>query len=236
MDEKEKDKRNVHTDHRKRVRERFLSSGLGGFPDHNVLEMLLFYAIPNGDTNDLAHRLIDTFGSLSAVIDAPYEELLRVKGIGEYSAVFINLLPQLFKRYSSDKLSEKLNFTDREELKSFVVSEFMGEADEKIKLLCFNGDGVFTNCSEISSGTKTKVLFDNRSLISAALRCNATHVVLAHNHPSGVAAPSERDIDSTAAAIRVFAEVDIKLIDHLIVAGENVFSMADNRKYCEMFN
>ena len=99
--------KNIHEGHRKRVREQFIKAGnLNNLPDHKILELLLFYSTPRSDTNELAHNLINQFGSLNGVFDAPYESLLEVKGIGEHSAVLLKLVPEAVKRYLINKSAE----------------------------------------------------------------------------------------------------------------------------------
>ena len=100
----------MHEGHRKRLRENFLKNGLDNFQSHNVLEMLLFYTIPRSDTNETAHRLIDRFGSLSAVLEAPVEELMKVKGVGERTATFLHLIPEITRVYLKDKQENVKNF------------------------------------------------------------------------------------------------------------------------------
>ncbi len=233
-EEQNKDK-NIHGNHRMRVRERFLKSGLGGFPDHNVLEFVLFYSQPYGDTNEIAHRLLDTFGSLSAVLDAPYEELVKVKGIGYYTAVFLTMLPQLAKRYFSDMIPDKVTITDRKSLLDYRRAEFISETSEIVKLLCFNNAGLLTNCCKVSIGSKNNVNIDRRTLLETAFRSNAGSVILTHNHPNGLAVPSQNDISTTKEVFRLFSDMNIKLLDHVIVSGHDIFAMAESPKFGILF-
>lgn len=226
---------NIHADHRERVRQRFINGGLDSFPDHNVLEFLLFYSIPRKDTNELAHLLLDTFGSLSAVFDAPYEELIKVKGVGDSTATLIRLIPDLFKRYSKDKVENDVYFSEPEKLNEYICSLFIGDTVEKIKLLCFNSTGRLMNCCDVSKGTKNRAGIDNRTLLEAAFRNNASHVILAHNHPLGFANPSRADINMTTSAYNAFNSVGIRLLDHYIVSANGSFSMAAHPKYTELF-
>ncbi len=227
--------KNVHEDHRKRVRERFMKSGLGSFPDHNVLEFVLFYSQPYGDTNETAHRLIDTFGSLSAVFDAPYEELVKVKGVGTYTAIFLTMLPQLSKRYIADMVPDRVTFTDRRSLLDYIRAEFVSETSEIAKLLCFNNAGLLINCCKVSIGSKNNVNIDRRTLLETAFRNCATSVILAHNHPNGLAVPSQHDIATTKEVFKLFGDMGIKLLDHIIVSGNDLFSMAESPKFNVIF-
>ncbi|MDR1464207.1 MAG: DNA repair protein RadC [Oscillospiraceae bacterium] len=225
----------MHEDHRKRVRERFLRSGLRDFPPHNVLELLLFFSVPRQDTNETAHRLLDRFGSLPAVLDAPPEELQKVEGIGEASATLITLVSQVAKRYLMESAQDKLSFDSTHAFHTFVKSQFLGSNQEAAYLLSLDSAGHLLHCSAVSLGTKHAVQLDNRTLLETAFRHNATKTVLAHNHPSGVASPSQEDILLTESAARLFRGVNIQLLDHLIVAGGDCFSMASHPKFMAIF-
>jgi len=226
----------MHEDHRKRTRQRFLQAGLQSFPAHNVLEMLLFYAIPRQDTNEIAHRLIRHFGSLAGVLDAPFEELCKVQGIGESSATLIMFAAQLAKRYLAEQRQEKVTFDSRQALPHFAVSLFTGMKSEAAFLLCFDNTAQLLHAGQISLGTKHAVSLDNRTLLEMAFRHNATKVVLAHNHPNGAAAPSRSDLVRTEGAVKIFNSVQIQLLDHLIVAQGHCFSMAAHPKFSRIFH
>ena len=225
----------MHEDHRKRVRARFLSAGLPSFPPHNVLEFLLFYSIARRDTNEIAHRLLDRFGSLAGVLEAPLEELCKVDGIGENSAVLIMFIFQLAKRYISEQAGNKLSFDSTEEFRDYVIAQFVGCKNEVAYLLCLDNAGQLLKCCSVSLGTKHAVNLDNRTLLETAFLHNATNVVLAHNHPNGLAAPSSNDVKRTESAARLFQRVNIKLLDHLIVASGECFSMANHPKFTRIF-
>ncbi len=224
-----------HGKHRERVRNLFLQSGLDGFSEHNVLELLLFYTIPQGDTNVTAHNLIDAFGSLQGVLDAPVEELKKVKGVGEYTAVFLSMLPQLARRYYAGKAPDRVNMTDREALAAYVRSLFIGMKTENSFLLSFDMAGQLNHTAKLTEGGVRQIRLDNRRVMEAALRADAVYVVLAHNHPGGVAAPSAEDVSATQEIANLLARVSIRLRDHLIVAGEECFSMAGSTRYMPIF-
>ena len=228
-------KENPHKGHRERVRMRFRSTGLESFPDHNLLELLLFFSVPQGDTNETAHRLIQHFGSLINVLDAPFDELMKVSGIGEVSATLIMLVPQLANRYFEEQRKEKRSFDSTQALHSYVISRFAGLTTEKAFLLCLNNANQLSHCGPVSLGTKYAVSLDNRTLLETAFRHGATKVVLAHNHPNGLAAPSKDDISCTEEAVKLFRSVDITLVDHLIVAAGECFSMAAHPRHGRIF-
>jgi len=211
--------------------ERFKKEGLEGFSCYNVLEMLLFFSIPRSDTNVVAHNLIDEFGSLPSVFEASYEDLLKVKGIGPNSATLLTLVPQVTQRYLSEKTTEKLVFSDMEEIKKYIKAKYIGVKGEVAYLMCFDGGGRLNNCCKVSTGSVNCAVVDNRTLLEIAFRNHASNVVLVHNHPSGVAAPSKEDLSKTLELSALFRSVSINLIDHIIVANDEFFSMAMNPKF-----
>ena len=224
-----------HGNHRERVRKLFLQSGLDGFSEHNVLELLLFYTIPQGDTNVTAHNLIDAFGSLQGVLDAPVEELQKVKGVGEYTAVFLSILPQLARRYALGKAPDRVSMADREKLAEYVCSLFIGMKTERIYLLSFDGSGQLNQTVDLSEGGVRQIRLDNRRIMEAALRSDAVYVILAHNHPGGVAAPSTADANATRTAANLLSSVGIHLRDHLIAAGGECYFMSDSPRFMSIF-
>jgi DNA repair protein RadC len=237
----------MHEGHRKRVKELFLSAGLESFHPHNVLELLLFYSISRQDTNEIAHRLLERFGCLSGVLEAPMGELCKVEGIGESSAILIMLVFQLAKRYLKEQALDKLSFDSTAEFRSYVTSLFLGCKSEAAYLLCLNNAGQLLNNGQlmkkgkllvnrpVSHGTKNAAYLDDRTLLETAFLYNATKVVLAHNHPNGLAAPSSNDIQRTQSAAKLFHSVDIQLLDHLIVAPGECFSMASHPRFSSLF-
>jgi len=225
----------MHEDHRQRLREQFRTVGLEHFQPHNVLELLLFYSIPRRDTNEIAHRLIDYFGTLVNVLEASPEELCKVEGVGEASATLIAFMGQLARRYLAEQASEKKSFSSSQEFQRHVAAKFLGKKEEIVYLFCLDNAGRLLNECRVSLGTKYSVNLDNRTLLETAFHHNATKVVLAHNHPNGVRAPSSNDVKLTEAAAKLYREVNIQLLDHLIVANGECFSMAGNRKFARIF-
>ena len=189
MSEKTK---NPHDGHRQRMREQFLkANGLDSFPDHNVLEMLLFYSISRADTNELAHRLIDTFGSLNGVFDAPYSALKDVKGVGEQTAVLIKLIPSLVKKYLEGSVSDKNHIQTTEDAVEYLRPKFATLKNEELIMVCMNNAGKILNSTVISKGGSDFAEVDTRKIVQEVISSNATQVIIAHNHPGGICAPSE---------------------------------------------
>lgn len=218
----------IHTGHRQRVKSEFLARGLEGMPDHRVLELLLFYAIPQGDVNPLAHELLAHFGSLSAVFQAPYEELLKVKGIGPNTAALIQLVPAVGGRYLADRASLEGQLVTVEEYLEVLNPYFFGTRVELCYLLCMDGKGKFIACRKIGEGIVDEVPVLSRKVVEAALACNASMVVLAHNHVSGIAKPSGADISSTKHLCRLLQAVNVALVDHLVIVDGDAVSMAQS--------
>ncbi len=226
----------MHEKHRERVRERFLKEGIANMPEHNILELILFYCVPRKDTNELAHRLIDTFGSLSGVMDAPAERLRQVNGIGDAAAVFLTLLPQICKYYMQQKeTDDKLNIENSEGIMAHVKNLFLGESREVFYMLCFDGKGCIINSIRFESGGITETTVNKRSLVNAALGNNSRSVIFAHNHPDSVAAPSKGDVLATEELVSLFSAVEINVADHIIAGAGELLSMAKTEKFRFMF-
>ena len=226
----------MHDGHRDRLKRRFLQEGMEQFEPHNVLELLLFYSIPRQDTNETAHRLIDTFGSLSAVFDASVEDLVKVEGVGMNTAVLIKLVPAVNRRYLEDRALRGMHAISSEACGERFVSKFNGVTVERVLLLCMDNQGRVLHCASISEGTQSMVDISNRRIVEAALRHNASCVVLGHNHPNGVAVPSTTDVETTRVLARLLRSMDIVLYDHIIVADGEYFSMAKCNNFKLIFS
>ena len=217
----------MHSMHRNRMKERFLLEGLDHFEEHNILELLLFYSIPQKDTNETAHLLIDKFGSLRPVFDAPYEELCRVPGIKEHSAVLIKLIPALARAYMARENDNVFILRDKESIGEFLCRRYIGITSETVYLLLLDNKFAMIDFIKIHEGSVNSSAITVRKLIELAMRKGASMVVLAHNHPSGMAIPSSDDIRTTAMIRNAFRAVEIPLIAHFIVAGGKYFDIFD---------
>lgn len=227
MDKREKG--SIYTGHRSRVKEEFLDHGLSGWPDHRVLELLLFYAIPQGDVNPLAHRLVDHFGSLAGVFHATYEQLLEVNGVGPNTAVLLQLIPAAAARYLAASASFEGQIMHIWQLRELLLPMFFGARNELAYLVCMDSKNKVMACRKLGEGIADAVHITVRKVLETALACNATRVVLAHNHVSGVAFWSEADLATTEKLKSVLREANIQLVDHLIFANDDMISMAESR-------
>ena len=232
-----KPSKNVHEGHRERLRERFLKEGLENFEDHNILELLLFYSIPVKDTNEEAHRLIERFGSLSEVFDAKYEDLCTVKGIGEKTALLIKLMPELFNKYEVDKLNKGVVMLNNANLVAEYSSKyFKGLTNEKLYAMYLDSNCQLLDFQCVGEGNATLTPLNTRKLAEYAYKSNAVSVILIHNHPSGIMAPSKKDIDLTMHIADLMAAIGIRLDDHVIIGnGGDFFSFRKSDKWRGIF-
>ena len=218
-----------HTHHRIRLKERFRKEGLDHFNDINALELLLFYCIPRKDTNELAHELIDHFGSLCAVLDAKPQELKKVPGVGESTVTFLSLINQL-ERYRQVQRVEKEEILETlEACGRYLLPKFIGLSNETVYLLCLDAKSKVLCCRKVGEGSVNSANVPIRRIVEIALDANASSVVLAHNHPGGLAIPSAEDIQTTQRVAQALKMVDVILADHIVVAENEFVSMVISR-------
>ena len=218
----------IHDGHREKMRQRFLKSGLDAFADHEALELLLYYAIPRRDTNPIAHALMERYGSLSAVLAAPVEDLKKVEGVGESAAILLKLAPQLYRKAKMSDAEQETILSSVERVGAYLLERFAGEKNEVVDQLCLDRKGKLLVCKKLGEGGVTSADLDIRRLVENALLTGASAVVLAHNHPSGVALPSRDDYAATDRAKTALAVVGVALTDHIIVADGDFVSMSDS--------
>lgn len=218
----------VHEGHRARKKEQFRSHGLDAFADHEVLELLLYYAVPRQDTNPIAHRLMEKFGSLEAVFSAGCAELESVEGVGENAATLLLLFYPLFRRVRASSGAHEVVLSDAEQAGRYFLDLFFGEREEKLYAACLDAKGRLLACHLIAAGGIDSVQLNIRKIVENALRCGASSVVVAHNHPSGVALPSPDDNAATLSAFDALRTVSVELVDHIIVADDDFVSLRHN--------
>jgi len=212
--------------HRERLRKRFLTNGFQGLADYEVVELLLTFTIPRKDVKERAKALISRFGNLRGILDAPIEEVKKVKGMGEITPVFLKMVREIISLYLQQAIEKQEALSDPNRLHEFWRVKIgansnevfmVGYLDSGYRLL---RDGIET----LEEGTVDRATVYPRRVVEAALRRRAAAIVLAHNHPNADARPSEQDKLITKALVLAAAAVQIKVLDHLIVTPDRVFS------------
>ena len=220
----------IHDGHRQRLKTEFLARP-GSFPDHKLLELLLFYANPRSDTNPLAHELLERFGSLAGVLDAPVEELCKVKGMGEHGAALLKAAKELTGRYLTARTQVDNIARSSRDYYELLRPYFFGARNEQTCLLCLDGKGKVLGIRKLGEGSVNAVVITTRRIAEAALSLNAASVVLAHNHVSGIAFPSEDDVAATHSLAPVLERLGVQLLDHLIFVDDDMVSLRDSGYY-----
>ncbi|ADQ04000.1 DNA repair protein RadC [Caldicellulosiruptor owensensis OL] len=220
--------KNLHEGHRERLKRRFIEQGLDGFEDHQVLELLLFFSIPRRDTNDVAHRLISTFGSISNVFEAHPEDLQKVNGIGKNSAILISLISQISRRYLADKNRKTFQLRNVEVAAEYIKSLFVGRKNEVFYVICLDTQLNVIYSAPLFEGTVKEAVVYPRKVVECVIRYNASSVILAHNHPGGSIRPSMDDIKTTQKIVNALSTIGVAVNDHFIVAGDKYYSFAQN--------
>ena len=225
----ENKKENLHEGHRQRVKNRFIKHGLDSFDDHQVLEALLFYAVPKKDTNELAHLLLNTFGSLDKVFEADYADLIKVKGIGENTASLIKFSQMLSKRYvfSTFESDGKIILNDPKIVRDYCKNLFKGEKKEVVYAIALDSELYLIEKMKINSGAPNKVDVPFRTLTDFAIKSNCTRMLLAHNHPNGSMIASRVDVDATDEIADQLWSIDVELVDHIVVGRNGATSIRE---------
>lgn len=221
----------IHSGHRERMKNRFLDSGLDDFTPVQVLELLLFYCIPRKDTNEIAHRLLERFGSISQVLETNPEDLAKVEGVGQSAATFLSLIPAASRYYAVDRSRRTVILQTTDECGNYLMNYFVGKTKETVYMLCLNAGCKVLCCQQVGHGGINSAGVPVRKVVETAIAGNATTVVLAHNHPSGIALPSNEDILTTKRIAAALEAVDITLADHIVVAEDDYVSMVQSGYY-----
>lgn len=222
----------IHKKHRERVKERFRKEGLDHFDQVHVLELLLFFGIPQGDVNPLAHALLERFGSLRQVLETPAQELQKVPGVGSHVATLLTLTAQIARYYyTSAGDGRPLALKTVEACGDYLKNFFLGRRDETVFLLCLDAKCMLLSCVEIGRGSVNTAGVSVRRVVETALGQNATSVILSHNHPSGIAVPSNEDVITTRRIATALDAVGVTLADHIVVADGDYVSMVQSGYY-----
>ena len=217
-----------HTGHRERMKAEFLARGLEGWPDHRVVELLLFYTIPQGDVNDLAHELVERFGSLAGVLDASVEELKKVKGVGDHTAVFLRMLPAVLGRYQGARTRLSAIINSPEEAYAWLEPYFFGARNEMVYVLCLDGKRQVLGVRKVAEGSIELAEVNTRRIAEEAIGLRAAQIYVAHNHVSNLAIPSQADWLTTDTLRGALRPIGIELIDHLVFVDGDMVSLKDS--------
>jgi DNA repair protein RadC len=212
------------------LRERFERSGLSGFHDHEILELLLTYAIPRKDVKPIAKALLSTFGNnLASVFDAPIAALQRIDGIGQNAAVLINLVPRLFDSYQSSRWTREETFSSTASAVTYLAARLGTERNEIFCVLALDSQNRLIAMEQTQRGSVNRTAVFPRLVVEACLKHRATAVILAHNHPGGGPHPSQADVQLTLRLKKILGDLDIVVHDHIIIAGpDQHYSFAQN--------
>lgn len=228
----------LHRGHRGRVKRRFTQEGLENFCDYEVFELLLFFSIPQKDVNELAHKLVNTFGSFFGVLNASYDELCSIDGVGENTATLIRLCREMAIRYLEAANKPGNNYMySYDVMMDFFEPKFVGERDEKLYMLSLDSRHRYVNCTLLSTGDINSVSISTRNIVRQAMLDNARFVILAHNHPSALAYPSRADLECTTEVAKGLALINVVLETHFIYGKDGSFTnMAENSQYSHVFD
>lgn len=210
---------NIHRNHRERLRQRYISGGIESFADHEVLELLLFYALPRVDTNELSHRLIEHFGSVRKVLQAPIEELSSVYGLNTASSTLLKLVGDLCVRSKTAEKSIKV-LDNYDEVGKMLVNEFSVDSAERVVLILLDSKFRLIHETTISEGDFSSARINMRTIVHMAMLKNAAKIILAHNHPDGNPNPSLSDKAMTISVDNMLSQVGVELVEHYIIADE----------------
>ncbi len=217
----------IHEGHRGRLKRKLLKHGIDSFEPHEVLELLLFYAIPRGDVNPLAHKLIDTFGSFDRVLEADAADLIKVDGVGEHTAALLKLILGSFKVYTQQSSADRFSVSSPHDVMKYATALYIGETVEKCYLLSFSSKLKLISCDLVSQGSGHGAAVLIKNVAEIAARHRAVSVILVHNHPGGNLMPSMSDTEATRRILYALDAIGIELADHVIVAAGKALSFAE---------
>ena len=227
MDENQKNLETpLHEGHRDRLRRRYLKEGAEGLSEVDLLELFLFFVIPRSNTSEIAHRLLQQFGSLAAIFDVPSCELERVPGVGHKTAIFLNHMAEIFQGYYRVALQNPLDTTAK--LNEYIFSRFLGYDNEWILLILLTANNRIYYCRKIGDGAFRIENLDVRKIASICADFHCHRIVIAHNHPDGYALPSRDDIETTQMLLRILRSIDVEMIDHIIVSNSEYVSLSES--------
>lgn len=239
MEKMAADKHNdrLHANHRERLRKKFFESDGDILEPHEILEILLYSVYAQKDTNRIARELIRKFGTIYNVFEADSRDLMSVPGVGEQTAAMLKLQAALLRRYNIDMINAPPNMRlTPKNAGKYIVNFFHGYANEILMMFALDAECKIISTIPVSKGTVDRVQIYIRDIVKNAMESKAVYVVIAHNHPNGTLLASESDIRFTIELEHALAYINVRLIDHVIVAGGNYLSLANEYKVFERFS
>ncbi|MBE6649869.1 MAG: hypothetical protein E7613_01015 [Ruminococcaceae bacterium] len=222
----------LHANHRKRMKEKFLKYGPDVFSEHEIMEILLYFVLPQVDTNEIAHELINKGGSFMGAFNIPYEEMKKIPGIKDHAATFLKLMPHFFRYFYSQEAqmaaSPRMTY---EEIAEMCAMSCIGLQEEHLICIYFDAKMIMLEKETISTGSSFNVESNARKILNGISRNDACNIVIAHNHPSSLIMPSSDDIDSTQRLKDILNSFHIDMVEHFIVTGDKyigVLKFLDN--------
>lgn len=214
----------THTGHRQRIKDKYKKSGIDGWLDYEVLELILSYSIARKDTKPMAKELLTRFKTINGVLDADREELNNMPGISEHTTVFLSLLKDITILYLKNGLHNKDLLSSPEVVHDYLKASLKGAIDEEFKTLFLNGRNQLIAVETLQTGTVNRSVVYPRKIVERALYYHAVGVIIAHNHPAGTLTPSQEDCAVTKIIKEALKTVEISLLDHIIIGGNDYFS------------
>lgn len=227
--QKEQKTKNIHEGHRQRLKNKFMNLDEEILEDHEFVEMMLFYAIPQKNVNELAHRLVEGFGSFANILEADKNLLLEYKGVGEHVVSLMKFILACAREYSRDKndiLNTRLTPMN---IENYVKGLFYGHKSERAYAILINANFEVKRIKKITLGTESRADLDSKDILKFAVNNDdCPYMILAHNHPNGSAIASREDLDTTKIIINALSYINVKLLDHMIVTENRVTSIREN--------
>jgi len=233
--QKDRNKKYLHQGHRERVRQRYKKDkGFGSFADHELLEFLLFYCYPRQNTNEIAHRMLNTYGSLPKLFEANPIDIMNDCNVTERTAVFISSIPSLCQRYFTARWEAKRPLDNTEAMGEFAINLPIGKSNECIYVVCLDVQGQLLHVEMLEEGSLSSVTIYPRKVLETVIRHKASYVFLAHNHPSGDIKPSKKDKNTTLEIAKALHPIGVTVRDHIIASGGKFFSFDKEGLHVEL--
>ena len=212
--------------HRKRLREKFLKSGLAGFHDYEIIELLLSLGTPRRDCKQQAKEAIKRFKTLRGVLSASLEELQQIDGIGPRSAFGIKLVPEVAREFLKEKIIDKPIYKSAQEIFDYLYHSMRDLKKELFKVIYLNSQNQIIETADLFEGTVSSSSISPREVIESAIKYNAASLIFVHNHPSGNPEPSQNDKEVTRDLVYAGSIMRIRVLDHIIIGNNRYFSFA----------